>query len=98
MSLRDVVVGVLLAGGLGLAALACLGAALMPGAMARLHYTSPAALASVLLCGAVLADAGISLIGTRAIAVAALTLVTTPVLTHATARAIHRRERGDAGR
>ena len=47
----------------------------------------------LLMRAAVLVRDSFSLIGTRAILVAGLALVTSPVLTHATARAIHKRER-----
>jgi multicomponent Na+:H+ antiporter subunit G len=89
VTVRDVVVGVLLVSGTALAVFACLGVVLMREAMDRVHYTAPAALGAAALAGAVLVQGGWSLIGLRAIALAALVLVTAPVLSHATARAIH---------
>ena len=91
--MRDVAVTVLLVAGTALALLACLGVLLMRDPLDRLHYTAAAVPAALLIGAAVLVRDSFSLIGTRAIALAALLLVTSPVLTHATARALHARER-----
>jgi multicomponent Na+:H+ antiporter subunit G len=91
--MRDALVSVLLVAGTGLALLACAGVLLMRDPLDRLHYTAAAVPAALLIGAAVLVRDSFSLIGTRAILVAGLALVTSPVLTHATARAIHKRER-----
>jgi multicomponent Na+:H+ antiporter subunit G len=94
VSARELIVDVLLGAGAALALLACLGVVLMRDALDRLHYTAPGGLAVICFAGAVLVQAGPSLIGLRAVLIAAFVLVTAPVLAHATARAIHDRERG----
>jgi multicomponent Na+:H+ antiporter subunit G len=70
--------------------LACAGVVLMRDALDRLHYTGAGTLAALLLAAAVLVRDSFSLIGNKAILVAALVLVTAPVLTHFTAQAIDR--------
>ena len=94
MTLREVVTwGLVIAAG-ALEVLACAGVALMRDALDRLHYGGPTALAAICACGAILAHGGWSLIGMRAILLTLVLVVTTPVLTHATARALHRRGGG----
>jgi multicomponent Na+:H+ antiporter subunit G len=88
---RDVIVTVLLVAGTALGLLGALGVLLMRDPLDRLHYTAACVPAALLIGAAVLIRDSFSLIGTRAILVAALALVTTPVLTHATARALHAR-------
>jgi multicomponent Na+:H+ antiporter subunit G len=89
VSLRDAAVGVLLAGGGLLVAFGCLGVLLLRDPLDRLHYLGPAGLGACLLAAAVLVQGGWSLIGWRALVLAAFTLATAPVLAHATARALH---------
>ena len=91
MTFRDVVTWSLVIAAGSLELLACAGVALMRDALDRLHYGGPTALAAVCAGGAVLAHGGWSLIGMRAILLALILVVTTPVLTQATARALHRR-------
>jgi multicomponent Na+:H+ antiporter subunit G len=94
MTFRDVVTwGLVIAAG-ALEVLACVGVALMRDALDRVHYGGPTALAGVCAGGAVLAHGGWSLIGMRAILLALILVVTTPVLSHATARALHRQREG----
>jgi multisubunit Na+/H+ antiporter MnhG subunit len=88
--MRQAVVDVLLAACVLLALLSAAGVALMGDALDRLHYAGPAVLGGVCASVAVVVAGGPSLIGTRAILVSALLLVTAPVLAHATARTIHR--------
>ena len=66
------------------ALLACVGVLLMRDALDRLHYVGALAAAALLVGAAVLVRESFSLIGDRAVLVAVLVLVTTPVLTHAT--------------
>jgi multicomponent Na+:H+ antiporter subunit G len=92
---RDVIVAVLL--GLGVAAtlLSCVGVLVMGDALDRLHFTAPASTVSpVLFALAVLVEEPLSSAGVKAVLVAVLIVVTTPVLTHATARAARVRAHG----
>jgi multicomponent Na+:H+ antiporter subunit G len=91
MSVRDVVAWVLVGVGVGAQVFVCLGVLLMRDALDRLHYTGALTAAALLVGAAVLVRESFSLIGDRAIIVAVLVLVTNPVLTHATGRALHRR-------
>jgi multisubunit Na+/H+ antiporter MnhG subunit len=92
--MRDVAVAVLLVAGVAAAVLACVGVALVDGALNRLHYTGPSIVAAVALAGAVLVREGFSLIADRGIAVAALVALTSPVIVQALARAARVGERG----
>ena len=83
--------GALVVAGVVVLAFACLGVLVMRGALARLHYVQVAALGAVLVVAAVLVRDGASLIGVKAVLVGAFLVATGPVLSHATARAIHTR-------
>jgi multicomponent Na+:H+ antiporter subunit G len=86
---------VLVVAGVAVLAFACLGVATMPGALARLHYVTVGSLGAVLVVAAVVVDDGASLISVKALTVGVFLVVTSPVLAHVAARAIHRRaERG----
>jgi multicomponent Na+:H+ antiporter subunit G len=85
--------GALVVAGVVVLAFACLGVLVMPEALARLHYASVSVLGVVLVAAAVLVRDGASLIGVKAVLVAAFLAATGPVLSHATARAIHTRAR-----
>jgi multicomponent Na+:H+ antiporter subunit G len=89
VSVRDVVTWVLVGAGVGSQVLVCLGVLLMRDALDRLHYVGASTLGVAFVCAAVLVSAGPSLIGLKAILTAAFLVLTGPVLTHATARAIH---------
>jgi monovalent cation/proton antiporter MnhG/PhaG subunit len=92
---RDVIVAVLLGVGVAAALMSCLGVLLMRNALDRLHFTAPASTVTpVLFAVAVLVEEPLSSAGVKAVLVALLVLVTTPVLTHATARAARVREHG----
>ncbi len=95
--LRQIVVPVLLVGGAALELTCCLGVLVMRGPYDRLHYAGAASFGAVLLAGAVFAQEGFSLVGNKALLLAAFLLVSSPVLVHATARAARIRERGDLG-
>jgi multisubunit Na+/H+ antiporter MnhG subunit len=90
---RQVLTGVLVLAGVGLQVLTCLGVVLMRDALERLHYTATAGLAGCCLAAAVLVDEGPSLIGIKATLLAAFLVIASPVLSHATARAIAESER-----
>ena len=83
--------GALVVAGVVVLAFACLGVLVMRGALARLHYVQVATLGAVLVVAAVLVRDGASLIGVKAVLVGAFLVATSPVLSHATARAIHTR-------
>ena len=67
----------------------------MRGAYARLHYTAPGGLGALLIAIAMVVRQGFSLIGDKALLLAVFVLVTSPVLSHVTARAARIRELGD---
>jgi multicomponent Na+:H+ antiporter subunit G len=84
--------------GLGVAAilLSTVGVLVMRDALDRLHFTAPAAtLAPVCFAAAVLVEEPLSSSGVKAVLVALVIVVTTPVLSHATARAARIRDEGD---
>ena len=93
--MSEVVVDVLLAVGAATVLLSCVGLLVMRDALDRLHFTTPAAtLGPVLIAAAVLVEEPLSSAGIKAVIVAVLIVVTTPVLSHATAWAARYRERG----
>jgi multicomponent Na+:H+ antiporter subunit G len=93
--MRDVAVAVLLVAGVVLVAIAVAGVVAMRGVYDRIHYTSPAGLGGLLICVAVLVRESFSLIGNKALFVGVFLLVTSPVLSHVTARAARIRQHGD---
>jgi multicomponent Na+:H+ antiporter subunit G len=93
--MRDAAVTVLLGAGVALAVFAALGVLLMRDAFERLHYLAPASLSAACVAAAVVVRDSFSLIGNKAIALAVFVLVTSPVLTHVTARALRDLQRGE---
>jgi len=95
MSSYTVVLVILLSlGSLGVV-ISCLGILIMPGAYSRLHYLSPAAtLGTIAFAAAILWTEGFSASGIKALLIAAILVSTSPVLTHAIARAVRIREFG----
>jgi multicomponent Na+:H+ antiporter subunit G len=91
----SVVVAVLLIAGVAIELLCCIGVLVMRGPYARLHYTAPAGVGALLIAIAVVVRQGFSLIGNKALLLAAFVLITAPVLSHVTARAARIRELGD---
>jgi multicomponent Na+:H+ antiporter subunit G len=91
--MRDAAVTVLLVAGVALELLCCAGVLLMRGALERLHYAGATTAGALLIGAAVVVRDSFSLIGSRAILTGAFLLVSSPVLTHATARALHARAR-----
>ena len=87
--MRDVLVVVLAAVGVGLQVLVSAGVLLMRDPLDRLHYAAASAPGVVCVCAAVVVSAGPSLIGVKAILTAAFLVASGPVLGHTTARAIH---------
>ena len=93
MNAADWVAGALLAAGVGIQMLACLGLLVARTTFDRLHLVAPATvLGAPLVCAAVLVNESFSQGGIHAIVVGVLLLATGPVLTHATARAVRLRE------
>jgi monovalent cation/proton antiporter MnhG/PhaG subunit len=91
----DVVVAILLGIGVASILVSCIGVLVMRDALDRLHFTAPAStIAPVCLAAAVLVEEPLSSAGVKAVLVALLIVLTTPVLTHATARAARIREEG----
>jgi multicomponent Na+:H+ antiporter subunit G len=95
VSWQDVVVAVLLAVGVASVLISCAGIVVMRTPMDRLHFTAPAGtIAPVVIAVAVLVEEPLSSAGIKAVLVAVLILITTPALSHATARAARIREHG----
>ena len=94
MTVGDVVVGILLASGVALELVFCLGVLVTRDALDRLHFAAgTATLGPLLLGSAILADEGLSGAGVSTIATVAFLVLLSPVLTIATARAAHPRVR-----
>jgi multicomponent Na+:H+ antiporter subunit G len=92
---RDLAVAALLVVGVGLLVISALGVLLMRGPYDRLHYTSPASLGAAAISAAVVVRESFSLVGNKALLLAAFFLVASPVVVHVTARAARFAERGD---
>jgi multicomponent Na+:H+ antiporter subunit G len=96
LSPRELAVVVLLAFGVGVTLLSCLGVLVMRDPYDRLHYTGPAAvLAPVAIAAAVVLEERLSAAGIKALLVALALVATNPVLGHATARAARIRQFGE---
>jgi multicomponent Na+:H+ antiporter subunit G len=95
VSAASIVIGVLLAAGVGIELLSCLGLLLMRSAYDRLHFVAPAAaLGPVLIVAAVLVQHSSAQACIKGLLIVAALLLINPVLTHATARAARIRETG----
>jgi len=90
---RDAVAAALMLAGVGVQALCCIGVARMRTPLARLHFASPAGVPALLVAAALLLREGLTQVSGRGIMLAALIAVSSPVLAHATGRAVHRRSR-----
>jgi multisubunit Na+/H+ antiporter MnhG subunit len=86
---------VLLIAGCGIELLAVLGLCVMRNTYDRLHYVGLVAYGSLLIATAVVFRESFSLIGDKALLVAATLVATGPVLVHTTMRSMLIRERGD---
>jgi len=92
---RDVIVAVLLGVAVLAVLISCLGVLVMRDVLDQLHFTAPAAtIAPVAVAAAVLVEEPLSSAGVKAVLVAVVLVLTTPVLSHATARAARIREHG----
>ncbi len=93
MTAADIVSAVFLGVGTAAVLLSCLGVLAGRNAYARLHYLGPAVIVGATACVlAVIAEDGLSQSGIKAILMLVVLLVIAPILSHATARAIHRSE------
>jgi monovalent cation/proton antiporter MnhG/PhaG subunit len=90
--MRDAAVTVLLFAGVALEVFAVLGVLLMRGGLERLHFAGVSTLAAMFVGAAVVVESSFSLIGNKAVLLAVFVAVTSPVLGHVLARAIHRQE------
>jgi multisubunit Na+/H+ antiporter MnhG subunit len=95
VTLKAVLVAALLVVGVGLQLLAALGLFAVRGTLARIHYLGPAGFGVAAIALAILIEESFSMIGDKALLVAALLLVGGPVLAHVTARASRVHERGE---
>ena len=94
MSAGSIVVPVLVALGVAIELACCLGVLVMDDAFDKLHFLGPAATVGPLLIAiAIVATESFSQSGVKALLTAALLIVASPVLTHATARALYIRRR-----
>jgi multisubunit Na+/H+ antiporter MnhG subunit len=93
---REVITDVLLALAVLTVAAAALGIAIMPGAYAKLHYVTPAAVvAPVLVALAVFVTEGLDENTGETVLALVFLIAAAPFLSHATIRAIRVREKGD---
>ena len=94
--MRDVVVAVLLGLGVASVLISSLGLLASKGPYEQLHFTGPAGtIAPVAVAAAVLVEEPLSSMGIKSVLTAGILLVTSPVLVHATARAIRIRRHGE---
>lgn len=85
--MRETIAAVLLFAGVGLELAAALGVATMRGVLQRVHYTGLAMLGSVPIAAAVVVRESFSLAAMGPLLLCAYLLVSSPALTHVTARA-----------
>ncbi len=94
--MRDVVAIVLLVVGLGVIVASCVGIAVLDDPMDRLHLVTPASTLGVsAACAAVIVHEGLNASGTSAALLAAVTVLTSPLVSHACARSIEVRRRAE---
>jgi monovalent cation/proton antiporter MnhG/PhaG subunit len=95
VSAQDVAVDVLVAAGVAVELLCCIGVLVMRDALDRLHFAGPAATIGPAAIGAaVVVREGISQSGGKALLVAGILTAANPLIAHVTARAARIRERG----
>lgn len=93
--MRTALVIALLALGIGLQLLACLGLLVMRDTYARLHYLGAGGFGVAAIAAAIFVEEPFSMIGEKALLVAAFLLATGPVLVHVTARTARSRRHGN---
>ena len=96
--MRDAFAVVLLAVGVAVILVSCVGMAVLDDPMDRLHLVTPASTLGVAAaCAAVVAHEGLDAAGTSAVLLAAVTVLTSPFVAHACARSFEVRRRADGG-
>lgn len=95
MSTQHVIAVVLLWLGVVLILIACVGVVVTRSAYDRLHFSSPAILGVVFVAASVVVQESFSLIGDKAVLIAVLMIVGSPLVTQAMGRAARVKERGD---
>ncbi len=96
MTWKEIVVPALLAIGIIIELLSCLGLMVARNPLARLHFLGPATILGPVFFGAALVvQEGISQTGLKAILIVITFMITSPLLTHATARALYCHTRGE---
>ena len=94
MTAADIIVNLLLVFGVAVELICCLGVLVMHDAYDKLHYLGPAAIVGPLaIAAAVVVRESFSQAGIKALLTAALLIVASPVMSHATARALYIRQR-----
>jgi monovalent cation/proton antiporter MnhG/PhaG subunit len=94
MNIVSVVVAALVAVGVVIELACCVGVLVMEDAYDKLHYLGPAAIVGpVLIAASVVVRESFSQAGIKSLLTAGLLIVASPVLSHATARALYIRER-----
>jgi multisubunit Na+/H+ antiporter MnhG subunit len=94
VTFRHLCVHILLIAGVGIELVCCLGLVVMRDALDRLHCAGAISFGAALICAAVVVQESFSLIGNKALAIAAVLLCANPVLIHVTARTIRIRLHG----
>lgn len=95
MIARQVAVNVFLWLGVALVLVSCVGVLAYRSVYDRLHFTAPLNLGAICIAVAVLIHEDFSIVGDKALLVAAFLLGAAPLLAHATGRAARYAERGD---
>jgi monovalent cation/proton antiporter MnhG/PhaG subunit len=94
MSATSIAVALLIGFGVAVELACCVGVLVMEDAFDKLHYLGPAAIVGpVAIAAAVVIRESFSQAGIKALLTAALLMVASPVLAHATARALYIRQR-----
>jgi multicomponent Na+:H+ antiporter subunit G len=94
VDLSSIVVGVLVTFGVAIEVACCVGVVVMRDAYDKLHYTGPAAiLGPSVFAAAIVIREGLNQAGIKALLVAGLLAIASPVLAHATGRALYIRQR-----
>jgi multicomponent Na+:H+ antiporter subunit G len=95
MSISEIISAILLSLGILIEWIACVGLFRMPTVYARLHAAAPAnILPPIVVAAAILVSEGLSQSGVKAILIALVLIFTSPVISHATARAAWNRQTG----
>jgi monovalent cation/proton antiporter MnhG/PhaG subunit len=95
VSATDAIVYALLASGVAVELIACVGVIVMRDTYDRIHFLAPTSLGAMLIAAAVWVSEGPSIIALKATLIAAFLLVGSPALAHVMARAARIHELGD---